>query len=281
MIKIDRPLLSDPAGLNLLQQAGAARQVLIDTFRRKEKPFIDDRLYKAYKEYLLGAFHHKCAYCETVISVNQPVDVEHYRPKNRVTDDKFKPIKATYPDGWGTIDHMGYFWLAYDWDNLLPSCIDCNRFRMHDDQVGGKGDRFPVADFRACLPGDEGQERPLLVNPTLQDPNEHFEFFEDGTMRGLTDAGFETILLLGLNRREHLVRARRSAFAAARRALAEFLDEVRRDDSTNLSDIRDEVNAIWAGREGYSAFGRKAIKGILNQYARRGLTIPMPLPLLE
>ncbi|TIP29610.1 MAG: hypothetical protein E5X67_06100 [Mesorhizobium sp.] len=277
MIKIDRPSLSDPAGIELLQRAGAARQVLIDTFRRKEKPSVDESLYKAYKKYLLEAFHHKCAYCETVISVNQPVDVEHYRPKNRVTDNKFKPIQVTYDD-WGTVGHMGYFWLAYDWDNLLPSCIDCNRFRLHDDEIGGKGDRFPVANFRACLPGEEKKEAPLLVNPTLQDPNLHFEFLEDGTMRGLTDEGYETIVLLGLNLREHLVRARAAAFAASRRALREFLDEVGRNNSTIVDNIRDEVNSIWEGRVGYSAYGRKAIKGILHQYARSGLPIPMPLP---
>lgn len=276
MIKVERPSLTDSAGLALLQRAGAARQVLIDTFHRKEKPCVDKRLYKAYKNYLLDAFHHKCAYCETLISASQPVEVEHYRPKDRVSDDNFKPIEMTYPD-WGKHDHMGYFWLAYDWDNLLPSCIDCNRFRLHDNQIGGKGDRFPVADFRAHLPGEEVQERPLLVNPALQDPNAHFEFLEDGTMQGLTEEGRETIRLLALNRREHLVRARKAAFEASRRAIVEFFDEVRRKDSKKVYLICDEVNAIWAGREGYSAYGRKGIEEVLTTYDLIGAKIPMPL----
>ncbi|MEF9674035.1 hypothetical protein QNM99_25505 [Pseudomonas sp. PCH446] len=42
------------------------------------------------------------------------MDVEHYRPKGAVSEDA---------------SHPGYWWVAMDWDNLLPSCIDCNRKR--------------------------------------------------------------------------------------------------------------------------------------------------------
>lgn len=59
-------------------------------------------------------FHGKCAYCESFYASTAPVDVEHYRPKGAVHEDAA---------------HQGYWWLGMDWDNLLPSCIDCNRKR--------------------------------------------------------------------------------------------------------------------------------------------------------
>ena len=66
------------------------------------------------KRRLEDLFHGKCAYCESFYAAQAPVDIEHYRPKGAVEDDP---------------DHPGYWWLAMAWENLLPSCIDCNRRR--------------------------------------------------------------------------------------------------------------------------------------------------------
>src|SRR5688500_1280853 len=60
-------------------------------------------------------FHQKCAYCESDYGATEPVDVEHYRPKGAFLR----------PDG--SLSNPGYYWLAAEWTNLLPSCIDCNR----------------------------------------------------------------------------------------------------------------------------------------------------------
>ena len=38
--------------------------------------------------------------------------MEHYRPKARVSTEQG--------------DKPGYYWLAARWENLLPSCTDCN-----------------------------------------------------------------------------------------------------------------------------------------------------------
>jgi uncharacterized protein (TIGR02646 family) len=77
---------------------------------------------------------HKCAYCET----DCKAEIEHYRPKKRVT---------------GVALHSGYYWLCYEWSNLLPSCHDCNN-------AGGKSNQFPVRGTRAASP-------PLLANGQL------------------------------------------------------------------------------------------------------------------
>ena len=71
---------------------------------------------KTVKKALLRAQYEKCCYCEAKFLANSPGDVEHYRPKGAVRQ----------TDGQGA-EYPGYYWLAYDWNNLLVSCEDCNR----------------------------------------------------------------------------------------------------------------------------------------------------------
>jgi hypothetical protein len=132
-------------------------------------------------------FHGKCAYCESVYVSTAPVDIEHYRPKAAVAEDEL---------------HPGYWWLASDWDNLLPSCIDCNRRRgqrtpavfskllKFDEQTRqfntskllntGKADSFPIAGTRAAaeMMSFDG-ESALLLDPCRDIPSEHICFNVD------------------------------------------------------------------------------------------------------
>lgn len=124
----------------------------------------------AVKEALNKLFHYKCAYCESFYGATQPVDVEHFRPKGAV-------LVNGKPQG------RGYYWLAADWNNLLPSCIDCNRPRTHEifggnAQVQGKATEFPIVNEakRAAIPGQEIHERRLLLNPCLDKPEKHLVF---------------------------------------------------------------------------------------------------------
>ena len=123
--------------------------------------------FQAYKgdgvrETLTKVFHGKCAYCETYYAAAQPADIEHFRPKGGVTIVGSKPQPP------------GYWWLASNWLNLLPSCIDCNRPRKQDFPAGipktaGKANRFPIGSerTRAVAEGDEAKERRLLLHPYL------------------------------------------------------------------------------------------------------------------
>lgn len=128
-------------------------------------------------------FHGKCAYCESRYAGVQPMDVEHWRPKGEVQDPQVGSIKP------------GYYWLAAEWTNLLPSCIDCNRARTQYDAmeekniVLGKKNQFPVVDpsLRATQHEADpervgGTETPLLINPCLDDPETLLEYDEDGLM---------------------------------------------------------------------------------------------------
>src|SRR5207244_3555440 len=79
-------------------------------------PDPDREVWKGLKELFLNElFHKKCAYCEGKVSGHFPLDAEHYRPKKEVTEGR------TRLGG-----HPGYFWLAYEWYNLLLACRDCN-----------------------------------------------------------------------------------------------------------------------------------------------------------
>ncbi|MEM7092678.1 MAG: endonuclease [Actinomycetota bacterium] len=131
------------------------------------------------KETLAALFAGKCAYCESFYSSTQPMDVEHYRPKGAVASEG---ATDTSTDG-----HHGYYWLGADWDNLLPSCIDCNRKRTQEEVVVGhdttkpkslgKKDRFPVAGVRSMDEnGDIELEEPLLLNPCLDDPDDFIRY---------------------------------------------------------------------------------------------------------
>jgi uncharacterized protein (TIGR02646 family) len=145
----------------------------------------------AVKTALHALFHGKCAYCESFYASTQPVDVEHYRPKGEVE---------------GVAEHPGYWWLAMEWTNLLPSCIDCNRRReqmapnetapslmklAEDADVNrwrklsiGKASAFPLAQGSARASQeleDCDAELRLLLDPTRDDPDQHLGFYIDLT----------------------------------------------------------------------------------------------------
>jgi hypothetical protein len=95
----------------------------------------------------------------------------------------------------------GYYWLAAEWENLLPSCIDCNRAHkqkvppLSEEILLGKQNQFSIDDedhrclnHRMSLDG----EVPLLLDPCQDAPEKFLEFTLDGFVRprsGLIPAG--------------------------------------------------------------------------------------------
>lgn len=129
----------------------------------------------------------KCAFCEAKILHVTPGDVEHFRPKRAFQQSKGD--RLTYP---------GYYWLAYDWGNLLLACSNCNS--RH------KGNLFPLLDAKKrCRTHRKklSDEQPLFINPAETDPAPHIEFVGEtvhpraGSLHGRT-----TIDELSLNRTE-------------------------------------------------------------------------------
>ena len=183
MIRISRPFTAIPAAWKVRaatetdaaiaaykaavkkQRASRRKRPLLE-FKFKYEVYGDDALREQLNEY----YRWKCAYCETFFGATQPVAVEHYRPKKEIVEGAVR-IKP------------GYYWLAAEWSNLLPSCTDCNSPRRQTAADGtrsvrGKGNFFPLAkgSKRATKPGAEKREVALLLHPEKDVPEKHLEF---------------------------------------------------------------------------------------------------------
>lgn len=192
------------------------------------------RLYadRKVKEQLLAEQNNKCCFCESITIESS--DVEHFRPKGGVT---------------GEPDHPGYYWLAYQWTNLLICCTTCNsRFKKN---------QFPLqtGGIRAFAQEDPlSAEQPTLLNPTTENPEEHLRF-NRWNIEPLTPRGQETIRITGLNRSE-LLQSRRKRWETIK-VLQEILQ------NTVLPELQrqkaKEILDDWRSPSGdYSLMARQA-----------------------
>ncbi len=147
---------------------------------RKRKMKFKEHIYQSVKPELTDCHRGKCCYCEARFKNHKPLvysAVEHWRPK------------ATY------------YWLVYSWDNLLLSCIFCNTTKRNE---------FPLANphMRAIHHGMHLEdETPEIIKPDAdEDPRVHIRFCEDRP-EGITDLGWKTIEVLGLDSPEHSSRS--------------------------------------------------------------------------
>jgi uncharacterized protein (TIGR02646 family) len=185
-----------PEGPKGLTTKGAAAQKLVCAdydacpkdynTGRKTLPKSRNGIYgsSAVKQMLMKAHHNKCCYCEQVFGAPRDLAVEHFRPKSGAR--QARRGKETY--------HPGYYWLAYDWDNLLLSCHECNSTY--------KQILFPLVNPKRRARSHHKNialERPLFVHPALQDPRDHIRFHEDSP-KHLTEIGRVTIEEIGLDR---------------------------------------------------------------------------------
>jgi len=196
-----------------------ATKDLLETVEAGQESAINERLYKrkSIKDSWFfakdGPFHGKCAYCEAPIPDYQHGDVEHFRPKGGVTDAQGEPV-----------EHPGYYWLAYDWRNLLPACIRCNQPGIAGSREIGKHTRFPVEGQHALTPEEVDEEKPLLVHPASgkaeDDPKLHLLIkTKTGRLGHLTKRGEACIEIFGLNLRDQLVTDRLRACREVRSLL--------------------------------------------------------------
>ena len=120
-------------------------------------------------------------------------------------------------EGRKCIGHPGYFWLAYEWHNLLLACRKCNSTHQdHDKREArkkvshpGKLCEFPVGHAGIAPSADPEKwidellaEGPVLLNPYLDDPCHHLEARKDGWLWHRTERGRMTIDVCHLNRKE-------------------------------------------------------------------------------
>lgn len=212
------------------QQKAAGEDSKLGEFKAK----LDDDIWKGFRDWLLEhIFYYKCAYCETPFN-GFIGDAEHFRPKGEVSKfgkDGSSEIVTVVDEDNNEIAHPGYFWLAYHWQNLLPSCHICNRY-------GGKKTLFPVEKSHIAVrrltigeidhlihrsrrssrspdvfylePFDlDAQEGRLLLHPYYDEPQQHLYFESGGKVASWRDSprGVASIRVYDLNN-DNKIRAR-------------------------------------------------------------------------
>jgi predicted ATP-binding protein involved in virulence/5-methylcytosine-specific restriction endonuclease McrA len=158
--------------------------------KRYDWPF-NKEIDKELKEYLHKVFHGKCGYCEIKIDYPELGTVDRYRPNNGVRDKN-----EFYQDL--------YWWLTFEWDNLIYACKECNQY---------KGNYFPIKGRRALNERDDYEnEHRMLLNPYLDETDKHLNYIHsnDSHIYALTNEGNQTIELLRLNR-TNLLEGRKKA----------------------------------------------------------------------
>ena len=201
------------------KRAAAARKDAAEFFGRPRRKRTGQRhtfqkeLWLKVERDLVRLFRGKCAYCDRRLSKTEKFLVDHFRPL----------ADARQLRGPSSSDH--YWWLAYEWGNLYPSCPECRK---------SKKTFFPVKGTRASegATGEELlKETALLLDPCYDNPEDLLYFMPDGRVypggnRRTPDIDAEkaatTIKVLGLNRKS-LVKGRAHAWeevAAVCRAIA-------------------------------------------------------------
>jgi hypothetical protein len=208
----------------------------------------DDKVYgsKEVRDALWIAQHGKCCFSEAKFLLDYP-PVEHFRPKGRVqADDKANYI---YP---------GYYWLAYDWNNLLLSKPVPN--------TSYKRTLFPLLDEskRNRNHHDRNAEEPVLIHPVEEDPRDHIRF--DGAMiysyRG-SERGRKTIELLGLDVRIDLKNDREERLGILI-AISRAIHALNAIGEVGNPDFRALVDIIREACEPHSIYSSMAIDFVLN-----------------
>ncbi len=189
MISIDKTKIDRPKVLN--NTIWIEEQLLkIKDYEKPGNEIKNRYKHKEVKTALCKLYHNKCAYCEGKIPEGFSERIDHFRPKNGIGkgEDKIK-------------NHKGYYWLAYEWTNLLPTCEKCNGIksnkfplendntRITDDLITEKfivKDKFVFENFNI---NKLETEKRLLLNPEIDKIEEHLYFYPNGEIKHLTEKG--------------------------------------------------------------------------------------------
>jgi len=161
----------------------------------------------------------KCCYCETK-DVRSNTDVEHYRPKTAYSESLI-----------GSSMYPGYFWLAYDWDNLFLACQVCNQIF--------KNDFFPIEDNATRAQRNRlsiNNEIPILIHPSIDNPEEHIGYRES-IPYGISSRGSWTIDYLGFGRLDT-----RKDYTAKQKARIKLLVEERETYYNDMKLLNDVIS---------------------------------------
>jgi len=157
--------------------------------RSLTKMIIDADIYgdPTVKTLLKSDQHQKCCFCEVLFTETSYGDVEHFRPKT-----------AYKRNGGRSYVYPGYYWLAYDWTNLIFSCEICNRtYKKNEFPLGNEQTRKLYHNHPNLLSNEDR----LLIDPTTEDPSDFITFRQEVPVPVNGNAkGAKTIEIMKLDR---------------------------------------------------------------------------------
>lgn len=197
MIKINKPNVA-PVVVNLKGQCKLTRLTTANKKRYTrfsgdydagiKKFSFDSAVYghDNIKTTLINSQHGKCAFCEQNVTSVSYGDIEHFRPKGGYRQ-----------NSQDSLHYASYYWLAYEWDNLLFACQICNQRK--------KKNLFPILNPDIRVKNHRGNvkfEKPFFVNPAKENPRQLIKFIGP-TATGIDKRhrGKKTIEGIGLNRK--------------------------------------------------------------------------------
>jgi hypothetical protein len=183
MIRLKRP--SAPERLSTILTSRAQEAAAF--YRKRKEGRKQSRFDFSLKVDWLELGFSKCAYCEQKLTPRTEITCR-YRPEAAARD---WPSRREWPEH--------YWWVAFEWRNLLPLCPTCTSL---------KRSFFPVKQrSQIDVPWDElGKEGPRLIDPFTEDPAEFIGFDEHGRATPKNPRGDFMIRLLTLNRTELLTK---------------------------------------------------------------------------
>lgn len=216
----------------LIKKGKSSTDVLVASVESGEDSLFFDRTIYAdsvVKEQLKNDQNKKCAYCERFLNGDYGA-VEHFRPKAGYIE---------INNGKEVLKKPGYYWLAYDWKNLLYSCSECN--------TSYKRNYFPLEkeEKRNIALRDITEETPLLINPVEDNLEDLLEFHRYMVVaKDNNEKGNTTINLLKLNERKDLVERRRREWEKYKefKKLRDLLESM--EECDGLKTVKEVLNSI-------------------------------------
>lgn len=203
--------------------------------------------------------HFKCCFCERTYETKHST-VEHFRPKTEASDD-IRNRGNKRP---------GYWWLAYEFENLYFCCKNCNT---------PKATFFPLAPGTLPLRPPElpsvSTERALLLNPGFDDPEPHIEWRWSSRRQayvpvGTTDEGRNTVRATQLDQRDNLCTLRGDYYRRTiRPVIQRYRQAMASGDEVTLALARNDAQQLAKSEAEYAGMARYLLR-------REGLLPPAP-----
>lgn len=216
MKKINKNFIDRPK--NLVAGWSAYDRAIQNLYNTKQWPKKASGIYSSdiVTNKLNAIYHLKCAFCNQKPK-GSPLQVEHFRPKNGVTGET----------------HTGYYWLGYEWTNLLYACGNCNSKKGTNFPLKPGIVRIPSPTFNGrsfdlkdctCYSKKIKAEKYILINPEIDNPDDHLTYLPDGKIYHKTIRGEYSIDHYDLNRDELYIEGRKKILDSIIEKLAKRLE---------------------------------------------------------